>query len=615
MRPLELALVAASFLSLAVLVAPKLRTHRQLGHLPIIAAATTFAQVTVEGMRWQMVPAYFLNVVLLCVWLWRFHRVSGKQLPEPLPERRRRPPRLLTYLAFGAGMAMLAASVTAATAFPVFRFPEPSGPYKIGTTTYHWVDEERREIFSADPAAKRELMAQVWYPAEPGVTARHAPYASNARALSEGLTSNLSASGAMPLPSFMFDYFRYVETHAVPDAVVAENGGGTTGGNGAGFPVLIYLTGFSGWSSTNMLQVQELVSHGYVVVGLDQPYTAASVVFPDGRVVHALDRTRERQLVDQSIVPMDPAPEFNGLILEDGIIPYLAEDVSFTLEELAEVNAGVVDADSGGATGEHGASASDNGILAGKLDLGSVGVFGTSLGAMVGAQACHNDPRLEACLMMDAAMPVAVAESGLRQAVMWLTREADLMRLEREKSGGWNEDEIRVTQETMRATFEKSGTSRSWEERSDGHGTDGLDDGNTEDLDNKNADSFAGGLGTENTGGLGNENTGGLGNENAGGLGTENTGGSGNDNTMPNRYFVELPGAFHVDFTDAPLWTPMAAKLGLSGPQGAQTPDIINAYMMAFFDEALRGEPSPLLDGSSQPYPGVTIHSESMTSP
>ena len=34
---------------------------------------------------------------------------------------------------------------------------------------------------------------------------------------------------------------------------------------------------------------------------------------------------------------------------------------------------------------------------------------------------------------------------------------------------------------------------------------------------------------------------------------------------------------------------------------------IINSYMLAFFDEYLKGERSPLLDASSPNYPEVTI--------
>ncbi len=344
MRPLELVVAVTSVIALAVIATPRLRAHRQFGHLPILPTIAAFAQVTVEGSRWQMVPAYCLSVALAGVWLWRLRGTSQRLPTEQHPKRRRRWRHPLAQLAFGAGTIMLAAAVALATAFPVFHFPQPRGPYAIGTLTYHWVDSERHEIFSADPSAKRELMAQVWYPAESGTTAQRAPYVRDAAALSAGLAANLSASGLLRLPNFMFDYFGYVETNAVPGAVVAKKKDDTTGADTTGYPVLIYLTGFSGWSSTNTLQVQELVSRGYVVVGLDQPYTAAAVTFPDGRVVQAVDRTSERRLVDQSIAPADPAPQLNGLPLEEGIIPYLAEDVSLTLNRLADINAGGLEA-------------------------------------------------------------------------------------------------------------------------------------------------------------------------------------------------------------------------------------------------------------------------------
>lgn len=53
-----------------------------------------------------------------------------------------------TLIAVGAvaGTLALGALVASTTLLPRFRFPEPTGPYAIGTTTYHWVDAERPEI-------------------------------------------------------------------------------------------------------------------------------------------------------------------------------------------------------------------------------------------------------------------------------------------------------------------------------------------------------------------------------------------------------------------------------------------------------------------------------------
>src|SRR5690606_29750528 len=95
-----------------------------------------------------------------------------------------------------------------------------------------------------------------------------------------------------------------------------------------------------------------------------------------------------------------------------------------------------------------------NGILTGRLDLEQVGIFGISLGAINAAEACLNDVRLKACLVMDAYMSSGVVREGLQQPVMWITRDADTMRFERERAGGWIEHEILLHQHTMRTVYE-----------------------------------------------------------------------------------------------------------------------------------------------------------------
>lgn len=65
-------------------------------------------------------------------------------------------------------------------------------------------------------------------------------------------------------------------------------------------------------------------------------------------------------------------------------------------------------------------------------------------------------------------------------------------------------------------------------------------------------------------------------------------------------------GTDHYDFTDLPLLTPLAYQLKLKGPlEGKRVVEIINAYALAFFNQALKGIPSPLLDGTSERFPEV----------
>jgi hypothetical protein len=73
---------------------------------------------------------------------------------------------------------------------------------------------------------------------------------------------------------------------------------------------------------------------------------------------------------------------------------------------------------------------------------------------MNAAEACLKDTRLKACLIMDVWMPADVIKAGLQQPSMFITRDADTMRLERQRSGGWTEKDIALTLSTMRTVYE-----------------------------------------------------------------------------------------------------------------------------------------------------------------
>jgi pimeloyl-ACP methyl ester carboxylesterase len=140
-------------------------------------------------------------------------------------------------------------------------------------------------------------------------------------------------------------------------------------------------------------------------------------------------------LIGQSISPGERAPRLDGRAFEDGMVPYLAQDASFTLDQLAALN-----------------QADPNGILTGRLDLQRAGIFGVSLGGIVGGEACRLEPRLRACLVMDAPLPADVVRAGLQQPTMWISRDAETMQLE-----GWSQagdQGIDAHQTTMRAVFE-----------------------------------------------------------------------------------------------------------------------------------------------------------------
>jgi Platelet-activating factor acetylhydrolase, isoform II len=428
---------------------------------------------------------------------------GAMSMPCCLVEKRNRTLRL----GLVSGALALAILVALRMMLPVFHFPQPSGPYAIGTLTYHWVDTDRTDVFSTDASARRELMVQIWYPAktaEPRSTpSASAPYVQNASTLATALARLKN------LPTFLFGQFEHVTTHATLGAPVADEK--------PTYPVLIFLEGAIGFRQMNTFQVEALVSQGFVVAALDQPHTAAVVVFPDGREVGALPLDQMLALIHQSHSPGRIAPMLNGRAFDKGIVPSLAADVSFVINQLTALN-----------------QADPNAILTGRLNLHQIGTFGISLGGIVGSEACRIEPRLRACLFMDAPMSVDAVKSGLAQPALWITRDAETMRLERRRSGGWTEGDISEHQTSMRTAF-------------------------------------------------------------------ANSQGAG--------YFLQVPGMFHVNLTDVPLWSPLLPWLGITGPIDAQRAhNIINGYSLAFFNRHLLGGAEAAIDDLARQYPEVIFN-------
>src|ERR687898_2092518 len=316
MRPLETLLSLANLLAFLVLAVPLPRAVPWMRHLAPIALAIAVAQVLVEGPRWQMVPAYALTGLFFLVWLLQNTAPAGG------PAGQQRTNRFAVGLVDGVGVLGLAVSIVLPMVLPVFRFPHPSGPYEIGTLTYHWVDADRPEVFTADPDDRRELMVQIWYPAEGDPSSPRAPYIQDADAITSAFAR------LFDVPEFLLGNLKYVTTNAIPSAPVAA----PMADDEPGYPVLIFLEGLGAFRQMNTYQVEELVSHGYVVVAIDQPYTATDVVFPDGRQAEGLPLERTKPLARQSFLPAQRAPTLNGRTFQEGSVPYLTQDVSFALD-------------------------------------------------------------------------------------------------------------------------------------------------------------------------------------------------------------------------------------------------------------------------------------------
>ncbi|MEU8241109.1 hypothetical protein AB0C07_22930 [Actinoplanes missouriensis] len=119
------------------------------GFLPAVPALVAVVQVLAEGFRWQMVPGHALALALPVAWL-RRRATAGRFALRGWAAR------TATVAGLAGCMIVLVMSVALPVVVPVSQFPAPSGRYGIGTVTYHWVDQSRPELFTADPADQRE---------------------------------------------------------------------------------------------------------------------------------------------------------------------------------------------------------------------------------------------------------------------------------------------------------------------------------------------------------------------------------------------------------------------------------------------------------------------------
>jgi hypothetical protein len=388
MRPIEAILLFTNLLAFLVLAYPLPSRICWLIFAVPLSLFIYIIQIVLEGPRWQMVPGYILTGMFFLIWLIKNILMRGKPIEH----------NGIYWIIFGLSILFIFISVALPVMMPVFRLPTPKGPYKIGTLTYHWVDTDRPEVFTSNPNDQRELMVQIWYPSKGGTSSSQAPYVQNS-----GVLAPLAK--LLNLPGFMLGHFKYITTNAILSAPVADGE--------ASYPVLIFSHGRGGFRQHNTWQIEELVSQGYIVASIDHPYAASGVIYPDGHLAAFDNRMLNRSFVDS-------------------MIPYLAQDAIFTLNQLTALN-----------------RADPNGILTERLDMQRAGIFGLSLGGEVTAEACLLEQRFKACLIMDVWMPKDVLRQGLKQPTMWISRDAESMKLE-----GWTQEDIDETQTTMQTVFE-----------------------------------------------------------------------------------------------------------------------------------------------------------------
>jgi hypothetical protein len=262
--------------------------------------------------------------------------------------------------------------------------PVPTGPYAVGRVEYDWVDPARAETFGPGRDGRRELDVWVWYPAASMATgATAAPYLPAPWRAAREQTQQPQV-----LAQFLLQDLSVVQAHAVQGAPLATAQ--------ATYPVLVLQPGLGPILPDYTTLAEDLASRGYVVVGSTPTYSAAVVVFPDGRVAQG----------NASASVSDLASPTEAQQVLDRLVFVWAADDSFVLNQMAALN-----------------QSDPDGRFTGHLDLGAVGFWGHSFGGAAAAETCRLDARCKAGLNLDGYPYGDVVQAGLDRPFMTLWSE------------------------------------------------------------------------------------------------------------------------------------------------------------------------------------------------
>ncbi|MBU2670791.1 hydrolase [Actinoplanes bogorensis] len=260
---------------------------------------------------------------------------------------------------------------TAGQAAPVaadvrLTLPAPTGHDRIGTVSLHLVDASRGDPWV--PAEKRrELMAQIWYPAATVDGYRRADW----------VTPGIAAKLAPPGSGFTVPV---TDGHIGAPAAPGRR------------PVVLFSPGLGMERTTATALVEDLASHGFVVVTIDHTHDANFVEFPDGRIATLAlpvptDETQEKAMLAKALAVR-------------------VADTRFVLDTLTAIARG------------RGPSVPRG--LPRALDLNRVAMVGHSMGGATAAETMRVDRRVRAGLNLDGTFFGRVLDTGLDRPFLML---------------------------------------------------------------------------------------------------------------------------------------------------------------------------------------------------
>ena len=262
--------------------------------------------------------------------------------------------------------------------------PKPTGNKNTATYSIELIDSNRLESFTDSPNDLRKIMIQVWYPTDEyeGEKELYIDYGDiRIKALADQFDYNPS----------LFRKLINIKTNSIKRAVPSKD---------SSFPLIIFSHGLGGNRTQNTIMVEELASHGYVVIAIEHPYDANVSIFNSGEIADYRSGINYQNRKSQKLTP----EEFWAIRLPQ--LKTRAGDVNFVLNQIELGNF-------------------PNQLMK-IINLDNIGIFGHSFGGATSIYSSYVDDRIDACINLDGWMVVVpddIINNGIGKNFMYIGQE------------------------------------------------------------------------------------------------------------------------------------------------------------------------------------------------
>ncbi|WP_299436576.1 hypothetical protein [uncultured Maribacter sp.] len=231
--------------------------------------------ISTENIRWQMLPIYLLSIVQLTLF---FSKTTVRK-------------KWMKIIGGILSFILILIGLTLSYVIPVFYLPKTNGKHLVGT---------RIENFTSNKNELGIVNIKAWYPIEKAGQQKDI--------YSEQPTKSLD--GVMGMPGILFSHLKLVKTGAyeVQEDIAAEQK----------LPLVIYAHGAASTNIDNTALLQEIASHGFIVVAIDFGFSF---------------NRYELSLVQASTLTLQAQKDFHAQLM-DKVVPLQTEYISFVIKEL-----------------------------------------------------------------------------------------------------------------------------------------------------------------------------------------------------------------------------------------------------------------------------------------